>query len=63
MARPKRPGTRYFGLDIPDEDFKILKAAAIADDRTLASLMRRIFKEWIKQQQELKKVKVKGAGD
>jgi hypothetical protein len=59
MARPKRPGTTYFGLDVPEEDFKVLKAAAVADDRPLASLIRRIFREWIQSQKEQQKSKAK----
>lgn len=59
MPRPKRDGTTFFGLEIPDADYKFMKDAAIADDRPLSSLMRRIFREWIKQQQEVAKKKVK----
>jgi hypothetical protein len=54
MARPKRVGTTYFGLDIDDADFKFLKDAAVADDRPLSSLIRRIFREWIARQKEAK---------
>jgi len=55
-ASPVKGSGRQFAVRFSDDETKALEQIAIQEDRSLASLCRRVIREWLRQQSEMSNI-------